>query len=378
MAILNALPICDLLHVKNIMLIEKDNVAYYIRDKGELMKSINRVFNVTHIIFLLSSLLMIFGCGGGGDGKSGNPSQIPTNWHMLNPLPQGNTLNGVTYGNGIFVAVGQLGTIMTSYNGLEWQISTSGVDNNLSAVAFGNGKFITVGNEGVILISSNGVNWTPRISGIDNDLYDVTFGAGVFVVASGDKILTSADGAYWTTSSLGDTSFSVLHITYSNEIFIAVGVYTLISSPDGSHWSGSNIQQNPLNPYSSSSYAGVISANGIFYLVNRYSGIYGYRDSITRSIDGVNWETTNAECADAVAYGNGTFVIVNDGCPSTSRSIGFPPLPTHSNVLISSDGTVWSNIAKPLEDGIFLKDVTYGDGIFVAVGSNGVIFTSPQ
>ena len=34
-------------------------------------------------------------------------------WEWRNPLPQGNTLNGVTYGDGQFVAVGDAGTILT-------------------------------------------------------------------------------------------------------------------------------------------------------------------------------------------------------------------------------------------------------------------------
>ena len=303
-----------------------------------------------------------------------SPSINPIDfWHSRNPLPQGHTLNGVTYGNGIFVAVGQHGTIITSHDGLEWQISPSGVDKNLSALAFGNDMFTAVGDKGVILTSSDGVNWIPRVSGMDNDLYGVTFGAGLFVVASGDKILTSPDGLYWTTITLADTSFSVSHITYGNGIFIAVGDYTFISSTDGIDWSGSNIQQIP---YSSSSYTGVFYANGIFYLVYRHEGVYSSGHSVTFSINGVDWETTNAGCADAVAYGNSTFVIVSDGCPHRYRSDFVNP--PHSSILTSSDGTVWSGIANPLKDGVFLKNVTYGDGIFVAVGSKGVIFTSPQ
>lgn len=35
-------------------------------------------------------------------------------WTWQNPLPQGNTLHGVTYGNGLYVAVGEWGTILTS------------------------------------------------------------------------------------------------------------------------------------------------------------------------------------------------------------------------------------------------------------------------
>jgi uncharacterized membrane protein len=46
--------------------------------------------------------------GGGGGGRKNEPG---TTWTLRN---LGNSLNGVTYGNGLFVAVGEWGTILTS------------------------------------------------------------------------------------------------------------------------------------------------------------------------------------------------------------------------------------------------------------------------
>ena len=64
-------------------------------------------------------------------------------WRWRNPLPQGNTLRSVTYGNGKFVAVGQFGTIMTSVDGDQWLISTT-QDNNFASSCIKNPKnFIT-------------------------------------------------------------------------------------------------------------------------------------------------------------------------------------------------------------------------------------------
>jgi hypothetical protein len=40
---------------------------------------------------------------------------------------------GVTYGNGLFVAVGQFGTILTSPDGVNWTQRTSGTSNWLSS-----------------------------------------------------------------------------------------------------------------------------------------------------------------------------------------------------------------------------------------------------
>src|SRR2546423_177371 len=42
-----------------------------------------------------------------------------SNWHWRNPLPAGSLWNGVTYGNGTFVAVGPP---LTSSNGVDWVI----------------------------------------------------------------------------------------------------------------------------------------------------------------------------------------------------------------------------------------------------------------
>jgi hypothetical protein len=51
----------------------------------------------------------------------------------------------VTYGNGLFVAVGEDGTILTSPDGVTWTQRTSGTSNWLNGVAYGNGLFVAVG-----------------------------------------------------------------------------------------------------------------------------------------------------------------------------------------------------------------------------------------
>src|SRR5208337_1515835 len=98
--------------------------------------------------FLLALVCVVAGCGGGGGG-SGSSSAMPSdplnNWHWRNPLPQGNPLNGVTHGNGTFIALGDAGTILASIDGISWTSSTSGTTNNLTGVAYGNGIFIAVG-----------------------------------------------------------------------------------------------------------------------------------------------------------------------------------------------------------------------------------------
>src|SRR5690242_20271590 len=54
-----------------------------------------------------------------------------TIWHWANPLPQGNTLRGVAWHAGEFVAVGENGTIITSADGIGWALQTSTTRNTL-------------------------------------------------------------------------------------------------------------------------------------------------------------------------------------------------------------------------------------------------------
>ena len=136
------------------------------------------------IIALFSSLFAFTGCGGGSN-ESVNPpypsSDALNNWHWRNPLPQGNPLRGVTYGNGIFIAVGYGGTILTSADGITWTSRDSGTTTILSEVTYGNGTFIAVGYGGTILTSADGITWTSRTSGTTHGLNGVAYGNGTFI-----------------------------------------------------------------------------------------------------------------------------------------------------------------------------------------------------
>ena len=153
------------------------------------------------------------------------------NWHLRNPLPQGNDLRGVTYGSGTFVAVGDSGTILTSPDGVTWTIATSGTNSDLSGVTYGNDIFVAVGGNtvfpstgGTILTSPDGVTWVVRISAASG-IYAVTYGNGIFVaVGYNSVILTSPDGVTWTIrNSPPQANYSLYGVTYGNGTFVAVG-----------------------------------------------------------------------------------------------------------------------------------------------------------
>src|SRR5688572_11702440 len=74
-------------------------------------------------------------------------------WHWRSPLPQGNPLRSVAYGNGLYVAVGDLGTILTSTNGTNWSRQTSGTTSALRDCVYGAGTWVAVGDFGMVLTS---------------------------------------------------------------------------------------------------------------------------------------------------------------------------------------------------------------------------------
>jgi hypothetical protein len=290
------------------------------------------------------SLTVTASGGGGGGGGAG------TTWTLRN---LGSSLYGVTYGNGLFVVVGNDDAILTSPDGVTWTARTSGTTTYLKGVTYGNGLFVAVGSYGAILTSPDGVTWTRQASGTSNDLYGVAYGNGRFVaVGGGGAILTSPDGVNWTrqTPLTGNWLGSV---TYGNGLFVAVGGShdsgAIFTSPDGVTWTRrTSGTDNWLR--------GVTYGNGLFVAV-------GDRGAILTSPDGVTWTQQTLGTGNelwGVTYGDGLFVAVARG----------------GTILTSPDGVNWTQRTSGTYTS--LNNVTYGNGLFVAVGGFGTILTSPD
>jgi hypothetical protein len=104
-----------------------------------------------------------------------------------------NWLNGVAYGNGLFVAVGWDDTILTSPDAVICTPRTTATRTRRGSGAYGARRFVAGGgNGGTILTSPDGVSWTRRTSGTSNWLNGVAYGNGLFVaVGWNSTILTS-------------------------------------------------------------------------------------------------------------------------------------------------------------------------------------------
>ena len=262
-------------------------------------------------------------------------------------------LAGAAYGNGIYMVVGESGTILTSSDGGTWTRRTSGITKGLWAIAFGGDTFVAVGQSGTILTSPDGVTWTPRISGTTNDLNGVIYADSTFVAVGetpgvgAATILTSPDGMVWT-SRVSGVMIPLNGVAYGNSTFVAVGdLGTIRTSPDGETWGS-------VAPPTSSHLDGVTFENGIFVAV-------GQSGTIVTSDNGTSWTLQDSQTDDrlhGIAYGTNIFVAVGEA----------------GTILTSPNGIAWTGKTSGVT--VVLAGVAGGPDSIVVSGDKGTILQS--
>ncbi len=272
-------------------------------------------------------------------------------------------LRSVAYSEklGLFIAVGgdqslvsgdYSSTIYTSPDGANWtKLNSDNIKSILNSVIYANGSFIAVGYGGIMITSIDGTNWEIA-NGIDfsTSFRCITYGNNLFV-AGGKNVYTSPDGINWTLRI--STSYDFNDVIYANGLFVAIGNNNIFrTSPDGINWS------SPYTPHGGD-WTSITYGNGLFVVINN-------SDVIMTSSNGVNWTSHRIGFYGlyGVTYGNGLFVAVG-----TNRGV----------TATSPDGANWTQ--HLIDENISLFSVAYADNLFVAVGTNfsnnsGVIYTS--
>ena len=123
----------------------------------------------------------------------------------------------IDYKNGMYVSIGELGSIFTSSNLINWTRRTSGVDVKLVGISYGKGQFVVTGDKGTILTSSNGINWTKQDSTTDSYLIRSRYANGMYIACGyNGTILQSIDGVMW--QDIDDGTGGVRYgLAYNNE-----------------------------------------------------------------------------------------------------------------------------------------------------------------
>ena len=288
------------------------------------------------------------------------------NWNTL--FCCNDYLLGAAFGNNLFLVVGYGSKIFSSANGTNWEETVSGISNPANGLAYGQGQFVAVGDfdayppsvprcsrsSASILTSPDGRFWQFQSSDVAVHLYGAAYGNGKFAVAGQGYILTSPDGRHWTR--VGTYPLTTIYgLTYGNGLFVGVGKnhnllrgVVVTSAP----WS------NPTDLWVTR------PLRGVAYGHNRYVAV-GEDGTITTSTNpggGIGaWDASTSPTSNplnGVAFGNGLFVAVGDG----------------GAFLTSPDGLSWTKQSVATTKNI--RGVAFVDGNFSAVGETGTILVS--
>ena len=263
------------------------------------------------------------------------------------------TVYTIGFGNGLFLAVGNSGTLTTSPDGITWTSRTSGFGTTrINGVTYGDGLYVAVGYSGKLTTSTDGTTWTSRTSGFGTTaIRGVTYGDGLYVaVGSSGTMTTSTDGTTWTTrtSGFGSTD-NIYGVTYGDGLYVAVGDSgTLTTSPDGITWT------TRTSGFGSGVIQDVTYGDGLYVIV-------GDLGKLSTSTDGITWTSRTSGFSNnayGVTYGDGVYVAVA----------------YNGELATSTNATSWTSRTSGFGT-TTIRTVMFGDGTFAAGGSSGIITT---
>jgi hypothetical protein len=328
--------------------------------------------------------------GGAAAGAFGSGPDLGsfTNW-TARTTPTTESLLGVAYGAGKFVAVGTKGTIIKSEGGGQWESVSSGFAGDLYCARYVKGAFVAGATNGV-LVSSNGISWsykaitTTEAGAGPTRITDVTYAFGSYVAAAmtvdGNRsmaLFSSSDGAVWTRRyrrSIWSISQQYMNagLALGGGICVAVGPADIAEATHRVLTSTNGIDWEPKGPTQESASVGLNQVGAATYGNSHHVavGTIGpgpYAGVVFRSATGDSWQPQpliNMAVFTGIAFGLGRVVTVGSWA-----------------LLVSADdGATWSGV--DFQSGVWPPGWTYpnavafGNGTFVAVGYNGSVLQS--
>ncbi|MDX1983476.1 MAG: hypothetical protein SFV51_24605, partial [Bryobacteraceae bacterium] len=164
-----------------------------------------------------------------------------SSWEWIAPKPAGNILQKIVFDGTRFVGVGDLGIVLTSTNGTNWNVAYTDVTNRLWDVYYEGGRLLATG-DGLMetyIISTNADVWAqgPRVFG-SGGIGAICYGLGTYVMAAGypHKFFVSPDTTAWQELPY-ELPHGIGDIAFGDEMFVAVGGKGLIgTSANGMDW----------------------------------------------------------------------------------------------------------------------------------------------
>ncbi|WP_044871973.1 tail fiber protein [Pseudomonas sp. LFM046] len=283
----------------------------------------------------------------GSSGRIGYSADGRT-WTLATSPFSSTVVRGVTFAAGLFVAVADSGKLATSPDGANWTLRTSQFGTSaVLGVAYSVGRFVIVGAAGKVAYSADGETWTLGTSGSSSTLNAVGAVAGGFVTYDSSLAYTSSDGNTWTSNTPG---------IGAHDAFVASGGRVLLSgstvleTTDGVTWT----------PFSNPLPGGIdvlaFFDDGVLEIVGGGNATYFFRPAGGAWARRFNLAGTSD--ISAIAHGAGKYVAIS----------------TSGDLVVSTDAVTWTRVETTAT--VAAVSAVYGNGLFVVGCTSGRIMTS--
>ncbi len=253
---------------------------------------------------------------------------------------------------------------------------------HICSIDFSEDTFIAVGHG--IFTSADGITWTIRQSPIPNhpyEIFDVAASGSTFVAVTHDNVqadffpviplLSDDKGESWRIGSQTNWTLIPRAIISDGDVFIVAGSGDMgsgiqISTDRGSTWNVVSFSSKSRLHYFNDICVGEdTGGQRLFVAVGQ--GNAGYPDNYigcfytAASPDGVTWtESLSGGLGEfrSIAYGNGVFVAVG----------------SNRRFYTSRNGLDWTGRSYQAIDEVF--KITFANNTFVAVGASGYVYDS--
>ena len=305
-----------------------------------------------------------------------------TTWNASNDSPTQENLNDILFGNGIYIAIGNAGSILTSNDTVYWSSQTSGTTNDLFSLALDletlNNEFLVSGAWGTLLRGdTTGTGWAPEAVPSNpapasaSFFYDVVssfspiapFDSIVVTVGSGGEIYNTTDnGASWDISAgPTQTQKDINALTTSDSLLVAVGDNGVIlnSTNAGVEW----FSQTSCTSDRLHSVAWKDTTPTRFIAIGDAGAVCISDDGSDWTADTPNTPPDTSSALYGIAWGDDQFIAVGGSF-------------LNSVIYTSPDGEDWT--LRNSNEPFILRDIVWNKDHFIAVGDGGTITTSPR
>ena len=325
------------------------------------------------------------------------------NWSWANPTPQGNMMEAVAWSGSTYAAVGAMGTIMTSTDGVSWTVQKSGVEKyehskDLTDVIWTGTQFVATGIRGVILTSPDGVNWTVIDFNTSTGFFNTVNWNGSQLLTfinyfSSSRPIVSTDGVTWTW---GDDYVSGKYngIHWDGTQYVAVGSTGIsgqgivATSTNGLNWV---VETNTITrslydvTKTDSQYIAVGSSN--VHVTSPNGKVWTEQTPLPSALRSVTWTGSQVVGAGSKIYtsptGNDSSWTERTDITGSEKYVSFRDViwtgsqyvSAGSSMFTSSDSITWTGHAVRVINENF-NDIATLSGVFVAVADAGGIATS--